>query len=100
MRSAVATCSKTVSVPIDLDTVAAAPLFDALTSTAGTDAVIDGSRAEPIRRPHPQVPLAALSIWRVDEMRLDFSPQSLNLVAGLEHLGILAQHYLDRELSQ
>jgi hypothetical protein len=68
-------------LPIDLDTVATAPLFDALTSTAGTDAVIDGSRVEPIQRPHPQVTLAALSIWRVDEMHLGFNPQSLNLVA-------------------
>lgn len=93
MRSAVATCSKTVSLPIDLDSVAAAPQFDALTSMAGTDILFHASCDEPIQ-------FAALSIWRADGMPHEFSQQSLDLVAGLELLGITTQNFLDRELSQ
>lgn len=100
MRSTVATSPKTVQLPIDLDTVAAAPLFEVLTSRVGTDTVIDGSRVERIGGLCLQILLAALSTWRADGVSLEFSQLSSDLVAGLELLGIRAQHFLDRELSQ
>lgn len=100
MRSAVATCSKTVQLPVDLDTVAAASLFEVLTSLVGTEVVIDGSRVERIGGLCLQVLLAALSTWRADGVPLEFSHLSLDLVAGLELLGICPQLFLDRELSQ
>jgi chemotaxis protein CheX len=100
MRSAVATCSKTVQLPTAPDSVAAAPPIEVLTSSVGTDIVIDGSRVEQIGGVCPQILLAALSTWRADGVPLEFSYLSSDLVAGLELLGIRPQHLLDRELSQ
>lgn len=100
MRTAVATRQRTVQLPVDLDNVAAASLFEVLTSLVGSDIVIDGSRVERIGGLCLQILLAALSTWKADGMTLEFSQLSLDLVAGLELLGIRPQLFLDRELSQ
>ncbi len=83
-----------------LDTMAAVPLFDVLTSRVGTGLVIDGSCLERTGGLCPQVPLVALSTRRADGVPFAFIHLSSDFVAGFELLGIGPQHFLDRELSQ
>jgi chemotaxis protein CheX len=94
------TRAKTLLLPADLDGVAAASLFEVLSSSVGTDIVIDGSRVEQIGGLCLQILLAAVSTWKVDGAVLEFTNLSLDLVAGLELLGICPQYFLDRELTQ
>ncbi len=92
--------TKTLLLPAELDAAAAASLFEVLSSLIGTDIVIDGSRVERIGGLCLQVLLAAVSTWKVDGAVLEFTNLSLDLLAGLELLGICPRYFLDRELSQ
>ncbi len=61
MRAAAMTRAKTLLLPADLDGVAAASLFEVLSSSVGTDVIIDGSRVERIGGLCLQILLAAIS---------------------------------------
>ena len=90
---------KTLHFPADLDGVAAASLFEVLSSLAGSDVVIDGSRVEDIGGLSLQILLAAVSTWKIDGAVLQFTNLSLDFVSGLELLGICPQLFSDRELA-
>lgn len=100
MRAAAMTRTKTLLLPADLDGVAAASIFEVLTSRVGHVVVDDGTHVERIGGLCLQILLAAVSTWKVDGAALEFTNLSLDLVAGLELLGICPQLFLDRELSQ
>jgi chemotaxis protein CheX len=79
---------KTLLLPADLDHVAAASLFEVLSSLIGTDVVIEGSRVEHIGGQCLQILLAAASTWKTDGAVLEFVNPSLEFIAGLELLGV------------
>jgi chemotaxis protein CheX len=62
--------------------------------------VIDGSRVEQLGGLCLQILLAAVTTWKEDGAVLEFTNLSLDLVAGLELLGICPQYFLDREYLQ
>ncbi|QXX75396.1 STAS domain-containing protein [Methylovirgula sp. HY1] len=94
------TRTQTLLLPMDLDAVAAASLFEVLSTMVGHDVTIDGSRVEQIGGLCLQILLAAVSTWKVDGAVLEFTNLSLDLVAGLELLGVRPQYFLERETSQ
>ena len=100
MRADEMTRAKTLLLPADLDGVAAASLFEVLSSSVGTHIVIDGSRVEQIGGLCLQILLAAVTTWKADGATLEFTNLSLDLVAGLELLGICPQYFLEREYLQ
>lgn len=91
---------KTLFLPEDLDGVAAASLFEVLSSLIGTDIIIDASRVGSIGGLCLQILLAAISTWKADGAVLEVINLSMDLVAGLELLGIRPQDILAKELSQ
>jgi chemotaxis protein CheX len=92
--------TKTLLLPADLDGVAAVSLFEVLSTMVGHDTIIDGSHVEHIGGLCLQILLAAVSTWKMDDAVLEFTNFSLDLVAGLELLGICPQYFLDREMIQ
>ncbi len=91
---------KTLLLPAELDHVAAAPLFETLSSLIGTDITVDGSRVERIGAQCVQILLAAAASWKIDGTLFEFANPSLEFIAGLELLGIRPETLWNRERSQ
>ncbi len=91
---------KTLLLPAELDHVAAASLFEVISSLTGTDIAIEGSRVERIGGQCLQILLAAASTWKADGTVLEFVNPSSEFIAGLELLGICPGTFLNRERSQ
>lgn len=100
METAAPIRSRTLHLPPELDGVAAASLFEVLSSLVGTDVVIDGSRVEQIGGLCLQILLAAVPTWKADGASLEFTNLSLDLVAGLELMGIRPQFFLGKEMTR
>jgi len=65
MPAILMTRAKTLLLPADLDGVAAASLFEVLSSMIGRDVVIDASHVENIGGLCLQILLAAVSTWKI-----------------------------------
>jgi chemotaxis protein CheX len=91
---------KTLLLPAELDHVAAASLFETLSSLIGTDITVDGSRVERIGAQCVQILLSAAASWKNDGAVLEFANPSLEFIAGLELLGIRPETLWNRERSQ
>lgn len=91
---------KTLLLPAELGHVAAASLFETLSSLIGADITVDGSQVERIGAQCLQILLAAAASWKIDGNVLEFANPSLEFVAGLELLGIPPETLLNRERSQ
>jgi chemotaxis protein CheX len=100
MGSAALQRTKTLVLPADLDGVAAVSLYEALTASVGTDLFVDGSHVERIGGLCLQILLSAANSWKVDGGELGLANPSLDLIEGLELLGICPSTFLDRELSR
>jgi chemotaxis protein CheX len=91
---------KTLLLPAELDHVAAASLFEILSSLNGADIIVDGSQVERIGAQCLQILLAAAASWKTDGTVLEFANPSLEFIAGLELLGIRPETLFNRERSQ